>query len=371
MKKKVLIFHPALAPYRIDLFNVLAIKFNTSFYFNLTNVSDQKFDQELLRSKCLFKINYLTKGFEFLDRSFRFGMLKIIKKENPTIVICSEFGPITILTYVYKKLFNKQYKIYTLCDDNVETSTKRKGVRAILRGFISKNIDGVILPSKEVCDWFKRKISSEINTLMVPVIHDDLVFRKALADSLPISKKYVDSKNLEGKKVMLYVGRLVSVKNLFFILRAFKKVEDDNLYMVFVGDGPLKDELRVLATELNIINKVLFEDQKEGAELMAWYNLASIFVLASNYEQFGAVVNESLLAGCFVLCSKNAGASSLINSNNGRVFDPNNEDELLFLINQKLNHSEPIIIDKVQLRESKMPFTFSSIMDTFLRQLEV
>ena len=131
MKKKVLIFHPALAPYRIDFFNALEKKFNTSFYFNFINVSDQKFDQELLRSKSLFKINYLTKGFEFLDRSFRFGILKIIKTENPTIVICSEFGAITMITYLYKKLFNKQYKMYTISDDSVDTSSKRKGGRKL------------------------------------------------------------------------------------------------------------------------------------------------------------------------------------------------------------------------------------------------
>ena len=83
MKKKVLIFHPALAPYRIDLFNALAKKFNTSFYFNFINVSDQKFDQELLRSKSLFKINYLTKGFELLDRSFRVSITKIIRTRKP------------------------------------------------------------------------------------------------------------------------------------------------------------------------------------------------------------------------------------------------------------------------------------------------
>ena len=87
MKQKVLIFHPALAPYRVDFFNFLAKNFNTSFYFNFTNVAEQKFNQDLLKSKCLFKINQLTHGFEYFGRSFRFGIRKIIKAEDPTIVI--------------------------------------------------------------------------------------------------------------------------------------------------------------------------------------------------------------------------------------------------------------------------------------------
>ena len=194
-----------------------------------------------------------------------------------------------------------------MSDDSVDTSSKRKGGRKLLRDFISKNIDGVILPSQEVCDWYQQHISRKINTLVVPIIHDDIVFRNKLKESLKFSKKYGTTKNVNGKKIILYVGRLVTVKNLFFLLSAFSKLKDENCYMVLVGDGYLKSELQKLAFDLNLSNKVLFEGRKEGAELLAWYNLADIFVLPSTYEQFGAVVNEALLAGCQVLCSKNAG----------------------------------------------------------------
>lgn len=370
MKQKVLIFHPALAPYRIDLFNCLSKKFKTSFYFYLTNVVDQKFDQEKLMYKCEFNVQYLDKGFECLGRSVRFGIRKIIRNEKPDIVICSEFNAVTILTYLYKRIYHKKYKMYTICDDSLDNALKRKGYRAVLRNFISKNIDGIILPSQAVCDWFKNHISSNLNTFILPVMHNDQVFRKELEKSLVAANDYILSENLEGKKVILYVGRLTAVKNLFFLLRAIARIKDENYCLVIVGDGVLKQKLQNITTALKIKDKVIFMGRKEGSALLAWYNVADIFVLPSTNEPFGAVVNEALLAGCHVLCSKRAGASSIINSSNGRVFDPNNEDELLSCINEKLNQSEPIIIGKVQLRESKMPFTFSSIMDTFLRQLE-
>lgn len=369
-KQKVLIFHPALAPYRIDFFNALAKNFNTSFYFNFKNVPDQKFDQELLRSKSSFKINYLTRGFEFLDRTFRVGIIKIIRIENPSIIICSEFGAITMITYLYKKLFNKQYKIYTMSDDSVDTSSKRKGNRKLFRDFISKNLEGVILPSHEVCDWYQQHISLKINTMVVPIIHDDIAFRNKLKENLKLSKKYGATKNVNKKKIILYVGRLVTVKNLFFLLKTFSKLKNENCYLVLVGDGYLKIELEKLSFDLNLGNKVLFEGRKEGAELLAWYNLADIFVLPSTYEPFGAVVNEALLAGCQVLCSKNAGSSSLINTENGKVFDPYNEDELLFFLNEELSQIESFKAKSVELRENKMPFKFSDMMDTFLLQLE-
>ena len=370
MKQKVLIFHPALAPYRIDFFNSLFNKFKTAFYFNHLNVPDQNFDQEGLQSKCLFKINYLDQGFETFGRSIRFGIIKIIKAEKPDIVICSEFNTITILIFLYKKIFNKKYKMYTMCDDNIDVSIKRKGIRAFFRNFISKKIDGVILPSREVCDWFKNKISKNIKTLFLPIIHNDHVFRAELENSLLTSNNLIQFENLERKKIILYVGRLVAVKNLFFILKTFAKIRNENYYLVIVGDGILKNKLQNYSVELKISEKVLFIGHKEGTALLSWYNLSEIFVLPSTYEPFGAVVNEALLAGCYVLCSKKAGASSLINSMNGHVFDPANERELVFYLKEKLKQTESIRSSKIELRENKMPFKYSTVIDLFLIELD-
>ena len=86
-KAKLLVFHPALAPYRIDFFNAINEVYNASFYFNLLNVSDQKFDQDALQKKCTFKSNYILSGFEWFGRSFRLGIISIIKKENPDILL--------------------------------------------------------------------------------------------------------------------------------------------------------------------------------------------------------------------------------------------------------------------------------------------
>ena len=58
---KVLVFHPALAPYRVDFFNALNNYFEASFYFSLKNVNDQKFDQENLKSLCNFNCNYISR----------------------------------------------------------------------------------------------------------------------------------------------------------------------------------------------------------------------------------------------------------------------------------------------------------------------
>jgi len=46
MKKRAVIFHPAIAPYRIDFFNSLSETFDASFYFEFEDPLEQSFDME-------------------------------------------------------------------------------------------------------------------------------------------------------------------------------------------------------------------------------------------------------------------------------------------------------------------------------------
>lgn len=368
-KEKILIFHPALAPYRVDFFNAINEAFKASFYFNLTNVLDQKFDQESLKKKCTFNFRYLLNGFELFGRSFRSGIVTIIRKENPDIILCSEYGQVTLIVFLYRFFFRGKYKLYTLSDDSIENSKSRKVFRALLRNIISKNINGVIFPSKEVCNWYNKNISSKTKTLELPIIHNDELFRNELTESLPIANKNIKKYNFEGKKIILFVGRMVKVKNLAFLINAVAKLNTSDWVLVMVGDGILLDDIKNQAIHLNILDKIHFVGRKEGIELLSWYNIAKIFVLPSTYEPFGAVVNEALLAGCKVLCSEIAGASSLINENNGKLFSPYVEKELLTSIEISLTEVESLeyIINKI--KGNLMPFTFKEKIDRLIIEL--
>lgn len=368
-KKKLLIFHPALAPYRVDLFNSLSEKFNAVFYFNHKNVQDQKFNQDELIKRCNFEMNYLNSGFELMGRSVRTGIIKIITREKPEIILCSEYSPVTLIVFLYYIFSSRKLKLYTISDDSIDNSINRKGIRAFLRNLITKNIDGVIFPSKEVGDWFKVNISEKVKTFELPIIHNDKVFRNELTDSVSISNKYIHDYNLENQKIILFVGRLVEVKNIGLLIDSVSKLNNDEWILLIVGEGILEEELQLLTRKLNISKNVIFTGRKEGNELLAFFNIANLFVLPSLYEPYGAVVNEALLAGCYVLCSKYAGASVLINSKNGEVFNPDNNDELFILLEKHLNAVDNIKSEMKNIRQNKMPFSFDEKFNLLLDNL--
>lgn len=368
-KKKLLIFHIALAPYRVDFFNALTEQFNTSFYFSLTNVPDQTFDQEAIARNSKFKNNYLSKGITLFGRTFITGIHSIIKKEQPDIILCNEYSPVTFIAFLYKIFINKTVRLYTISDDSIDNSRSRKGFRAFIRNLISKNIDGIIFPGKDVCDWYKQNISKKPKTLELPIIHNDEVFRNELMASLTTANQNIRDYHLKNKKVILFVGRLVEVKNIPFLLDIVAQLKTTDWILVIVGNGILMEDLKAQTVGLGLSDKVLFVGRKEGSQLYLWYTFAQMLVLQSTSEKFGAVVNEALLGGCRVLCSELAGASSLINSENGKIFSPYNQNEFLNAIESTLNEVEFTPSEIHTLRENKMPFSFNEKINTLMTSL--
>jgi len=153
---------------------------------------------------------------------------------------------------------------------------------------------------------------------------------RAKAEKLEeIAGQYVQKYDLSGRKVLLFVGRFIPEKGLpnFVDVIHSLLLEHQDLVLVLVGDGDEKQKLQAQILNKQLQQRVLLPGRFEGEELYAWYLCASGFVLPSTYEPFGAVVNEALIFGLPVFCSKHAGASYLITDGKGLLFDPLNEND--------------------------------------------
>jgi len=357
LKKKLIVFHPALAPYRIDLFNQFAKDFDAFFYFSRRNLLSQKFDQEQLKLRTIFSCHYL-RGFDLKNRPFRFGILRILFTQKPDIVLISEFGFIPFLVVFFRFLFRFKYTIFTLCDDSLSVAIERKGLRNLFRSYILSNINGAVLISELVKEWYKSKYY-QTNFCVFPIIQNENIFREQLHASLILSKEYLNRYNLNNKKVILFVGRLHSVKNLPFLIDCFSELNHADIALVIVGSGDQKNLLQDIVKQKQLEQKVLFIDRLEGISLMGWYNIGQIFVLPSIYEPFGAVVNEALLAGLPVLCSDLAGASSLIQKGkNGDLFSPYDKNMLTRLMEDLIVKSDSLNEASLKIKNSLMNICF-------------
>ncbi|WP_159476916.1 glycosyltransferase [Dyadobacter sp. 3J3] len=370
--RNLLIFHSALAPYRVDFFNDLALKFNLTVIFLSRNVRNQNFDENKLFSGANFNYYFLDKKIVIKDRDLNFGYWPYISKFKPDIVIGGEYGLPTLMPLLYRIVFNKKFKLYTICDDSIQIAESCGGARKLFRDFLAPRLDGIILVNEKVSNWYNSKFNLKNPPIVFPIIRDEVKYRESVGKSLNFSKKYLKEYNLERKINLLFVGRLAKVKNISALMKCFDQIANNDISLIIVGEGPERDELYKLKESLRNKDLINFVGRFEGEELMGWYNCSDIFILPSTYEPFGAVVNEALLSGCYVLCSKYAGATSLIDKSNGYIVDTINENEfksaLLKLI-KKVHHKLPEDLDGI--RPSKMNVYYKDCMSLLVERINM
>ena len=345
MKQKITVFHPAIAPYRVDLFNSLSEAFDASLYFEHKDVLEQKFDNKALFAQLNFTPKFLVKGL-FGVKNLRLEVLRILWKECPDIVLCSEYNIIGFLILLYKYLFCWRLKIVSICDDSYDMAVRCKGLRKWMRSILCRCFNGIVLCDKKSLVWYESCFKGYDKFHYFPIIQNEKRFQARLNGAKQLSEKLLAQYGLENKRILLYVGRLTEVKNLPMLLQAFSLLCQDvsDARLVIVGDGFDRSLLENLAMEFEVQEKVLFIGKKEGEELMAWYNIGEVFVLPSTYEPFGAVTNEALIAGCYVFCSDKAGSSCLIEEGkNGSLFSPTDIEALYSGIQGYLKKEQPPI----------------------------
>jgi glycosyltransferase involved in cell wall biosynthesis len=112
----------------------------------------------------------------------------------------------------------------------------------------------------------------------------------------------------EDARVAVFCGKLQRWKRPGDLLEAFAKVADLNAYLVFAGEGPERPALESAARSLGVSERVRFLGFVNQSGLPEVYTASDVFVLPSEYEPFGMVVNEAMLCGCPAIVSDRVGA---------------------------------------------------------------
>ncbi len=147
---------------------------------------------------------------------------------------------------------------------------------------------------------------------------EEIVYAKAHRESQPTQST-----------TAIYVGRLVSVKNIPVLLRAVKILRNSgaSIRLLIVGDGPLRRSLVDEIVQLNLGDCVELLGQR--ADTQALMAAADFLVLPSFWEGLSNVILESMMAGTPVIASAVGGSVELIeNRHTGLLFASDNDAEL-------------------------------------------
>ena len=148
-----------------------------------------------------------------------------------------------------------------------------------------------------------------------------------------INKKY----SLEGKKIILFTGKLTSLKGTEYLIKAAKDIKGD---IYIIGDGPEKRNLEDLARNLSLSNVHFlgYMGDESREELIEFYYRADVFVAPSVAEEaLGLVILEAMACSTPVVATRKGGIPSIIkNGFNGFLIRPKNSKQIAEFCNKVL-----------------------------------
>lgn len=369
---KVLIFHPTIAPYRISFFNKLYKSFHTRICLYYKNLEDNKFDYEKIEEQFVFKPTYFDRKRKIAGRDFYIGHMKKIAEYQPDVVIVGEYGEALWASVIYRFFHRRKYKILSICDDSRKIAEDCGGLRKLSRDLLLKQIDGLILCNEDVQSWYSSNKNYN-STFVFPIIQDESEFDSNYEAKCALARKKISDNELVGKRVFLFVGRLAPEKNIEYLIDSFiaqHEKHPENILYIIGGESlkapQFRSEMQGKIECNNAQSYIIFAGRYEGTELMAWYLAGQALVLPSYYEPFGAVVNEALLSGEYVMVSDRAGASCLVNDGNGEIIDISKP---LIDFENACSRIKPVGTDW-NPSMSRMPYSFSDKMNGLLEWLD-
>ncbi|MDY9922944.1 glycosyltransferase family 4 protein [Methanobacterium sp.] len=171
-------------------------------------------------------------------------------------------------------------------------------------------------------------------------------------DKIDVIKK----QDLDGPIHLLYVGHLLKLKGVQYIINAlYELVHQKNIkvYLTVVGDGPYKKKLKKIAENYNVDKYIKWEgfvSSSNTKKLLNYYKDADMLLLLSQSENYGIVVSESLAMGTPVIVTKTTALNEFLDEVGcfGVSYPPNPKEVADAVLNILDNYSVGPFSEKIR-----------------------
>lgn len=194
----------------------------------------------------------------------------------------------------------------------------------------------------------------------------DLVYHGLDLGRFPEPPAQRDSRDGSGEPVVLLsVGRLVAKKGYDDLLAALAKLPQNlNWRFIHIGGGPLKDELRPMADQLGIADRIEWRGKRDQTEVIEALRESDIFVLPSKIAEDGDrdglpnVLMEAASQKLPILSTSVSAIPEFItNRIHGVLTSPGNSEELSVALVQ--------LIEDMPFRTSLADSAYARLTDEF------
>lgn len=280
-----------IAPYQIARFNALA---KTGLKFEVVLVATKQHSRPWDGGESI-------EGFKVVSFGTTLELHSYIKKIKKTVNLKN------ILIYGYIKVMRDIAKLFhggsTRCGIFIDCheSVSPKWYKELFKKyFLSKYVDFAVVPGS-LQYHYTRKLGvpkSEIHVCPLSINNEH--FNVNTIGKVNVYHDY-----------FLTVSRLSLEKNIKGLIINYSNYVENggSKKLVIIGDGPLKPSIEQMVLKLNLMSKVSLLGWLSYEEIVGYYLNAYSFVLASNYEPWGVVINEAVASCLPLITSRECGSN--------------------------------------------------------------
>lgn len=304
-----------------DKISVLTVRQSGSAEF------DQKQGYKIYRENLISQLPIWPKWLPAIFHTFG-----VIKKEKPDLILAGQILPLGTVALIIKKLTGLNY--FVSCHGMDILLAQKNKRKKWLTNLIIKNSQQIIANSqftkKEII-----KLGVEEGKIIIVYPCPNITDNQQLNN-----QQLIEKYNLKDKKILLTVGRLVERKGQDQVIRSLSEVIKSfpKLIYFIVGSGSYQGELKKLAKELNLEDKIIFAGRVNDDELANYYQIADIFIMpsrqiAGDVEGFGIVYLEAALFGLPVIAGRSGGVGkAVLDGQTGILVNPEKIKEIAQVI---------------------------------------
>lgn len=316
--------------------------------------------------KVVYLSNFISNREEFLLAVKSHNIMRSMKESIKAIKILY-LKPLLLKKYIihsdaaviistrkeFSKILGKFHKAdtCTISEEHNYCLNNRSFVKDVIES--TKNIDYFLPASKELAEYYKRKVNSK-----VAYIPNTITLNTAKT-------------NCSNKKVVS-IGRLEKEKGYLDLLYVFAKVVklDNKITLDIYGDGSLKKVLEKKIVNLGLSKNVFLKGNVEHDLLLELLPNYSLYVCPSYTESFGLSVLEALSKSIPCIYFDDAkGLNEFCNESNSIVIKNRNFNKMAETINLLFKNKNMLKNLSKNCLACCLPYELSVVKDKYVSLL--
>ena len=372
-KKKYLFYCPGIYPektggmeiYYYYLFRNIQNKYKNEKWFLMTSSKKLASNNKnyIYSNNKLFFISRFGIGAFSTLIYYTFSKKFNWRKFTTLVVPYTSNFKFNILPFLLLKFFfNVKYIIH------IHGGRMEKWKYSFVQKLFFKNALNIFGVSNAIVKEYSERINKKVK-ILPPLIP----FIKNKDDNFTIKQNI---KIEDFDKIILFVGSIKPLKCPNILVEAIEKIglkflKKHRVCCLFLGDGPMKNELNNYIIKNNLDKNIKFLGNIDNQIISKYYSLSDIFVIPSLFEGNPISLFEAQFNGLVCVGSNVKGINDVIRNNkNGLLFEKNNSEELSKILKRIiLNKAEVIKLKNSAINFFNTNYNYDNHLNDFYKGL--